>query len=604
VEQVLDRAGRVLVVRDVTSADQAAVGHLLAHLSPRSARQRFLSTSARAGWEYVQALADPARTVDAVLVESGARVVAVGSTHPVPGPGPDRTVEFAVAVDDDDQGHGIGTLIVEELAARSRRRRVTTMVGTVLGTNTQMFDVVTHLGLPYRSVVEEGTAVVTLTLAPERGFSSAHAARAEAARAAAVRPLLAPTAVAVYPPRDRSRVRLTDWAGRPEVPVSAITRAHDRYDVPAGVELALIPDWLKDTPAATMACAEAGVPAIVLFGRDRTSSWGHGDVTRRRALDHQLVDRVRAAGARIVGPGSACVANTNPLVRLHVGPAPRVTAGSVGVVTDDPTCLGPLNAQLAARGLGTSVVVDVGDAVDLGVGDVVAWLARDSRTEVIVVALRASVPDGLLAQLAGVHERDKPVLFLTRGHRDAELQEGRGAGPVRAASLVDVADLAMLFVLRGQPSGRRVVVVTNEPWTVHAGANRRLARGALSGPDLTQHSEMRIHFLMPGSTARGAVLSLPPDASSAQVQDVLETLADDPGVDAIVIDLAPSESLHRQGLWRRLRELPRERTMGRPAPVVVAVDPKGARHHGTLPVFATATEALDALARTCPHPTA
>jgi acyl-CoA synthetase (NDP forming) len=325
----------------------------------------------------------------------------------------------------------------------------------------------------------------------------------------------------------------------------------------------------------------------------------------RELLDRELLDRIRAAGARILGPGSDCVANTDPLVRLHVGTAPRLTGGSVAVVTDDATWLGPLHAQLASRGLGISVAVDVGAAVDLGPGDVVSWLARDPRTEVVVVALRGQVPHGLVEQLARVHEKRKPVLFLSRVHRDVEdVQTPAGAGPVRAASLVDLADLAMVFVLRGTPPGRRVVVVTNEPWAVRAGANRRLARGALFGPDLTQHSEMRIHFLTPGTTARGAVLALPQDASPDQVHDVLETLVEDPGVDAVVIDLAPSAALHRQGLWRLLRGLPRERLRGQPAPVVVAVDPQGARHHGTLPVFASVTEALDALARTCPRHTA
>ena len=91
--------------------------------------------------------------------------------------------------------------------------------------------------------------------------------------------------------------------------------------------------------------------------------------------------------------------------------------------------------------------------------------------------------------------------------------------------------------------GLRVVVVTNEPWTVHAGANRRLARGALLGPDLTQHSEMRIHFLTPGTTARGGILALPLDASPGQVHDVLATLVDDPGVDAV----HDTTSRHRLG---------------------------------------------------------
>jgi succinyl-CoA synthetase alpha subunit/GNAT superfamily N-acetyltransferase len=592
-ESVLDRDGRVLNVRDVGPDDLEAVEDLLGHLSPRSARQRFLSTSTQAGPHYVDGLADPARTLDAVVVEAGSRIVGVGSTHPLPEA---ATVEFAVVVDDEDQGHGIGTVIVEALVSRARARGVRTMVGTVLGANAQMFDLLGHLGLSYQSVLEEGTADVTLTISPGPAFASAHLARAEEARAAAVRPLLVPSGVAVLAPSSASRAWAAVFAGRPEVPVWPIQRTRGGYDVPQGVELALVPGWLSEAGPAAVACAEAGVPAIALLARGGTAT-EEGDTV----LEQVVLDRIRAAGARVLGPGSRCLVNTDPLVRLHAGTTPaRVSGGVVGVVTDDAPCLDPLQAQLVSRGLGVSTMVDVGSTVDLGVSEVVAWLAQDARTELVVVALRGPADDDLLAQLGRVHATHKPVLLLTTESRDMEgPAPGFHEGPVRATSLGGLADLAMVFVLAGQPPGRRVVILTNEPRAVGAGAKQEYARGGLLGPYLTQHSDMRIHFLAPGATTGGAVLTLPAEATGAQVHDVLETLTDDPGVDAVVIDLAPSPSLRPQSLWPLLREVVRTRPRRRPAPVIVAVDRRGSRYHGSLPVFGSVSDALDAVARTC-----
>jgi GNAT superfamily N-acetyltransferase/succinyl-CoA synthetase alpha subunit len=602
-EQVLDRGGRVLTVREVTSLDMGAIEDLVLRLSPRSARQRFLSTSTSAGQLYVQALADPLRTMDAAVVESGSHIVGVGSTHPLP----DGTVEFAVAVDDDAQGRGIGTVLVEALVTKARQRGVRTMVGTVLGANTQMFDVLGHLGLSYHSVVEDGTADVTLSIAEDPVYAAAHEVRSRVARAAAVRPLLEPAGVAVLGPPAGSRVRPVAPSVRPEVPVVAIRRVDGGYDVPAGAELALIPDGLSDAGTAALACAEAGVRAIALIGsgRDRV-----GMLRGQGVLDVDVLERIRDAGARVLGPGSEALINTDPLVRLYVGrKGTRVAGGAVAVVTDDARCLEPLRAQLAARGVGVSGIVDIGRGADLGVPDMVDWFGRDPRTEVILVSLRGAAPAVLVRELALVHQALKPVALLT-----GDVRVGDGAitnnvpEPIRATSLGDLADLAMLLVVGGQPPGRRVAVVTNEPWPVEAGAkpveagaNRQLARLAMFGPYLTQHSEMRIHFLIPGSTIRGAVLALPPDVTAEQVHDVLETLVEDPGVDAVVIEHSSSPALRKRALWPILGGLPSESSTGRPSPVIVAVDPRWPRRHGAVPVFASVGEALDSLARVCPR---
>ncbi|WP_344132620.1 GNAT family N-acetyltransferase [Pedococcus bigeumensis] len=596
VERVLDREGRVLAVRDVTDGDLAAVAKLFEDLSFRSARQRFLCTSKQAGPRYVATLADPARTLDAIVVLMGPRVMGVGSTHP----GTDASTEFAVAVEDADQGRGIGTVLVEALVARSRRRGLPTLSGTVLGGNTQMLDVLAHLGLPCRMVVEEGgTIAVTVTISPAGALTSAHLAREETARAAAVRRLLEPAAVAVLdasrgrrPGRDSVLVRAGGVVGS-----SPITRVDGGYDVTPGVDLAVLPDRADDVGAAALACAAAGVPTIALMGREVGGSrvLRHGPLS----LAADLVERLRDEGARVLGPGSTCLVNTDPLVGLHLGgPRSHVMGGVVGVVTDDGQRLPDLVRRLTSHGLGMSAVADVGASADLSVADVLAWLARDPRTEVVVVLLSGDAPAELVRHLGRVHETHKPVVLLAGG---VATGDEAGPGPVRAASATDVVDLVSVLVQRSELPGRRAVVVTNEPFRAGAATPRQFARGALMAPDLTQHSEMRIHFLAPGTATRGAVLALPEAATAEQVHDVLETLADDPGVDSVVVDLVPNRALRRDGLEKVLHGLPSESSRGRPVPLIVAVDPGRSRQHHEVPAFATVGEALDVLARTT-HP--
>lgn len=592
-EQVLDREGRVLVLRDLSPLDLGTIGNLLRQLSPRSNRQRFLCVSTTAGPQYVQVLGDPERTLDAVVVESGSDVLGVGSTHSLG----DGTAEFALTVEDEYQGHGVGTLLMEGLVARSRQRGVRTLVGTMLGANAQMSELLAHLGLRWRSAVEDGVATVTVDLDDDPAFTVAHLSRAEAAEAQAVRHFLRPTRVAVLEPPGRGRPSRgkgpleASGLGRAEVAVDTIARVPPGYEVPAGTELAVIPDWLDEAGAAALACAEAGVPAVALLRRGPPV----GD--RASRLETPLLDRIRAAGAHVLGPRSACLVNTDPLYRLGLGGrAPRPPGGAVAVVTDDIRSLQRLCDCLAARGVGISVAVDVGEAEDLGPDEFVAWLAQDPRTEVIVVLLAGAASESLLSLLGRVHSTSRPVALLAAdASGDAASSASPRGGPCRATTVEGLADLTMLLVSQGMPAGRHVAVVTNEPWTVHAAANRRLARRAMLGPDLRQHSEMRIHFVSPGTASHGAVVALPVDVSGEQVRAVLETLAEDPGVDAIVVDHVPSPALRRRTLYRELRGLGR----GPGGRVIVAVDRSGPRQQGPTPVFASVPSALDVLAQAC-----
>ena len=58
----------------------------------------------------------------------------------------ERSCEFAIAVADDWQHHGLGHRLMERLIAVARARGLETMVGWVMAGNTGMLEMVSHLG--------------------------------------------------------------------------------------------------------------------------------------------------------------------------------------------------------------------------------------------------------------------------------------------------------------------------------------------------------------------------------------------------------------------------------------------------------------------------
>lgn len=174
----LARDGIVHHIRDAGPEDKPEIQRLLDALSPRSAYQRFLSASPGQARHYCEALFDPHRTLDAVLATTAGELVAIGSTHRLSA----DSAEFALAIADRHQGHGVGTLVLESLVERARARGVALLVGEVLVANAQMLDVLSHLGLPLSVAVDQGVAEVTIDLRENAEYQRATARRATTAR--------------------------------------------------------------------------------------------------------------------------------------------------------------------------------------------------------------------------------------------------------------------------------------------------------------------------------------------------------------------------------------------------------------------------------------
>jgi N-acetylglutamate synthase-like GNAT family acetyltransferase len=178
---VLDRDGVAVRIRDALPADEPEIEELLQTLSARSVYQRFLSVSPRSAQAYAERLDDRSRTLDAVVAAVGGQLVAVGSTHRLS----EDSAEFALAIADRLQGHGLGTLLLEALIERARGHGLAQLVGEVLVVNAQMLEVLRDLGLPVTVSMDQGIAEVTIDLHETAAHQRAMATRAAQARESA-----------------------------------------------------------------------------------------------------------------------------------------------------------------------------------------------------------------------------------------------------------------------------------------------------------------------------------------------------------------------------------------------------------------------------------
>ena len=116
---------------------------------------------------------------------SGDRLIAVGRFDRVPG---ETEAEVAFVVADEYQHHGIGSLLLDELARAAWQRGIEVFKAETLAENAAMLDVFRHAGFPVTSGIEYGTVTLRFPIEPTDPYRAALAdreARAEETATAA-----------------------------------------------------------------------------------------------------------------------------------------------------------------------------------------------------------------------------------------------------------------------------------------------------------------------------------------------------------------------------------------------------------------------------------
>ena len=428
-----------------------------------------------------------ARTVaDSGTISLGALVRGrlIGSVQMLPVGG--DVGEVAAVVAHEWRDHGVATALLEALAAACLRTGIHRLAADVLAENGRMLHVLSALGLPL-GVTREGTSVhIEVALHGDERYSVAAEARHRHAAAASMRAILRPETVAVIGAGSGEhsigravlrKIGSTGFAGA----VLAVNPHADQVDgVPCWPRVADLPCTIDlavvAVPAPVIAdvirdCGEHGVHAVVLISSGLSAVPG---------LTDEIAGLVERYGMRLVGPNTVGVVGPGAAGRLDTTFTEEpAEPGSIGLVAQSGGIAIATGSAWQRLGLGMSAMVAIGDALDVGVRDVLAWFDEDPGTTLAVVYaeserdLRGLVPTA--AHLAaGI-----PVLALevgtsAAGQRAAASHTARAATPhalreavYSAAGIQAVGDLTGLHtavaLLQGQslPTAPTVAVLTN-----------------------------------------------------------------------------------------------------------------------------------------------
>jgi acetyl coenzyme A synthetase (ADP forming)-like protein len=627
---VVLRDGSTVHVRPATPADVDAVAAFLDGLSPDARWFRFLGggmSAARAA----RGLID--RGVGLVAT-AGADGHVVAHACFVPERTGDRA-ELAFAVADAWQGRGIGTIMLAHLAQLAEAAGAVTLTAIVHPANHRMLSVLRDSGFAMDVRAEPGLLEIELPAQLSAEARERFEERDRTAAVAAVRHVMEPASIAVVGASRRQGsvggtvLRNLVAAGfrgpiypiNPHARTIAGRRAYGSVaEVPAAVELAVIAVAAPSVLDAARACATADVPALVVL------SAGFGEAgDEGRARQAQLLGICRETGMRLVGPNCLGVLNTAPRVRMNATFAPgRPPPGRVGFASQSGAYGIAALALCAQRGLGLSSFVSMGDKADLSSNDFLRFWEQDTCTDVVLLYLESLGNPRRFGQIARRLTASKPVIAVKSGrtvagrravqsHTGALLEASEAtvdalfdhAGVIRVETLDEQLDVAELLAQQPLPAGRRVAIVTNAGGPAIACADACGATGLRVEPLQDETRDALRERLAPAAAVANPVDMLAA-ATSGDFRRTIETVAADPGVDAIIaifIQALPGRRV--TAVLRAIRAAAR-RARRAGVPVAAVIMTPGAQEAASaaepdVPVFATPEHAARALGHVARH---
>ena len=478
------------------------------------------------------------------------------------------TAEIAFTVADAYQGRGIGTRLLERLAALAAVHGIERFVGEVLAGNTAMIGVFEGVGFEVSRTLEGGEVEMTFPIAATPDYASRVEERDHGAVVASLRPFFEARSVAVLGASARRgtiggelfrNILAGDYAGaaypvnRKAESVAGVRGYGSIGDVPDEVDLAVVCVPASAVIDAVRTALDAGVHAICVISAGFAEVGSEGEERQR-----DLLALVRAHGARLLGPN--CLGVSSTAVRLNATFASRAPVpGNIGFSSQSGALGLALLEASVSRGIGLSAFVSIGNKADISSNDLLEWWEDDDATALVLLYVESFGNPRRFGTLARRVARSKPILAVKSGTTGAGARAASShtaalagseaavdalfhqAGVIRAGSLEELIDVAALLSSQPMPRGRRVAVLTNAGGLGILCADACGAAG-LELPRVADETVDALEGMLPAEASVANPVDMLGSATESSYRETLPALLADPGIDAVIVLFVPAVS--------------------------------------------------------------
>lgn len=559
-------------LRPILPSDEVLVADFHRSLSKESVYLRYFGAVSDLSKRDLERATNPNyETSMAIVALVAERLIGVASYERLDG---SNAAEVAFAVADEYQGRGVGTLLLESLAAYAREQGIEQFVADTLPENSVMIAVFEDAGMSEISRFVDGVVRVRLDLKPTPEYFVRREQRERVAAAASVASFLRPRTIAVIGAGRKpggvghaivQALLAGDFAGivypvNPAATSICGVRAYASIsEVPSPVDVAVVavpPVAVRDVVEEA---ADAKVQALVIITSGFAETGQDG-----ADIECELLEIARRAGTRIVGPNCLGVSSTDPEIRANatfspVAPLP----GRVGLFTQSGAVGIVLLEEAQRVGIGVSNFVSVGNKLDVSGNDLLCFWEDDPRTDVIAMYLESFGNPRKFLRIAQRVGRSKPIVALKAGRTVAGARGARShtaaaatpavasdallsaAGIVAVESLDEMLDVVAVFAGCPLPGGRRVALVGNSGGPLILAADACSAAGLLV-PELSLVTQDALRSALTPAAAVTNPVDATADGGSQALEIAVRTVLADDGIDAAIVVITPLLSMARE----------------------------------------------------------
>lgn len=327
-------------------------------------------------------------------------------------------------------------------------------------------------------------------------------------------------------------------AGRPAYP-SVVA-------LPTPPDLVVLATPARTVPGLIAEGSAQGARAAVVI----SAGFGEGN------LRQQLLDASRPTLTRIVGPN--CLGFLSPVRGINASFAHLMPAtGRIALLSQSGAILTSMIDWAAARGIGFSHVVSLGDMSDVDFGDMLDYLALDHETGAILLYVETVTHARKFMSAARIASRAKPVIVVKAGRsasgaKAAATHTGalagadlvydaafRRAGLLRVDTLRDLFEAAEMLASGVRVHGERLTILTN------GGGAGVLATDTLEElggklASLSNDVRKKLDGVLPPTWSRANPIDIIGDADPSRYQAALDIVLESSDHDAILVMNCPT----------------------------------------------------------------
>ncbi len=321
-------------------------------------------------------------------------------------------------------------------------------------------------------------------------------------------------------------------------------------DIPGPIDLAVVVIPAKAVPQIVKDCGKKGITSVIIISAGFSETGAEG-----KKLEEKIADLSHKYGIRILGPN--CLGIIDSWSKMNASFAESMPDKmKISLLSQSGAICTAILDWANSEEIGFSRFISLGNKLDIDENDVLAYLARDTKTKVVLAYLESIADGQKFMDNARNLALKKPFIMVksgrtSEGAKSISSHTGsiagsdividtalRQSGVIRAESLEDLFDLAKIFAFSPEMKGKNVAVISN------AGGP------AVMLADTIGQSRLKLAKFEP-KTRKILEETLPPEAATHNPVDVIgdaradryetatcEVLKDE-NVDAAIVVLTP-----------------------------------------------------------------